>query len=126
MGDGASSTRCLPCPQLFNIYPRLGALLQLHRPVLRKIEEVQAILRALLKAPRAPAPRGGPVHSYVDALRQQSQVGASPSSPPGLGHPGPTGSSCPHSSPTAGGFPEPLSPPMKGVPVQPWGSGEDG
>ncbi|XP_070273148.1 LOW QUALITY PROTEIN: cytochrome P450 2W1 [Myotis yumanensis] len=59
-----------PGLQLFNIYPRLGALLQLHRPVLRKIDEVRAILRALLQA-RPPA--GGPVHSYVDALRQQGQ-----------------------------------------------------
>lgn len=69
-------------PQLFNIYPRLGALLQLHRPVLRKINEVRAILRALLEARRPPAPGGGPVHSYVDALRQQGQVWASPPPPP--------------------------------------------
>lgn len=79
----------LPRPQLFNIYPRLGALLQLHRPVLRKIDEVRAILRALLKAR---PPGGGPVHSYVDALRQQGQVWASaPPPPPRPGHPGPPG-----------------------------------
>ncbi|XP_010857320.1 PREDICTED: cytochrome P450 2W1-like, partial [Bison bison bison] len=38
-----------PSVQLFNLYPRLGALLQLHRPVLRKIEEGRAIPRALLE-----------------------------------------------------------------------------
>ncbi|XP_054422233.1 cytochrome P450 2W1 [Pteronotus mesoamericanus] len=62
-----------PGLQLFNLYPRLGALLQLHRPVLRKIEEVRAILRALLAARRASSPPGGPVRSYVDALIQQGQ-----------------------------------------------------
>ena len=62
------------CPQLFNMYPRLGALLQLHRPVLRKIEEVRAILRALLAVHRASLPRGGPVRSFVDALVQRGQV----------------------------------------------------
>ncbi|KAK1343640.1 hypothetical protein QTO34_016420 [Cnephaeus nilssonii] len=96
-----------PGLQLFNIYPRLGALLQLHRPVLRKIDEVRAILRALLEARRPPAPGGGPVHSYVDALRQQGQVWASPPPlPRSRGHPGPTWS-CPRSSPTAWGLPEP-------------------
>ncbi|XP_066198357.1 cytochrome P450 2W1 isoform X2 [Saccopteryx leptura] len=64
-----------PGLQLFNIYPRLGALLQLHQPVLRKIEEVRAILRTLLEARRPPAPGPGPVHSYVDALLQQGQGG---------------------------------------------------
>nr|KAF6269277.1 cytochrome P450 family 2 subfamily W member 1 [Pipistrellus kuhlii] len=64
-----------PGLQLFNLYPRLGALLRLHRPVLRKIEEVRAILRALLEARPAPAPGGGPVHSYADALRQHGQGG---------------------------------------------------
>ncbi|XP_066129655.1 cytochrome P450 2W1 isoform X6 [Saccopteryx bilineata] len=61
--------------ELFNIYPRLGALLQLHQPVLRKIEEVRAILRTLLEARRPPAPGPGPVRSYVDALLQQGQGG---------------------------------------------------
>ncbi|XP_019493007.1 PREDICTED: cytochrome P450 2W1 isoform X2 [Hipposideros armiger] len=64
-----------PGLQLFNIYPRLGALLRLHRPVLRKIEEVRAILTTLLEARRPPAPGGGPVHSYVDALIRQGQGG---------------------------------------------------
>ncbi|XP_066129652.1 cytochrome P450 2W1 isoform X3 [Saccopteryx bilineata] len=64
-----------PGLQLFNIYPRLGALLQLHQPVLRKIEEVRAILRTLLEARRPPAPGPGPVRSYVDALLQQGQGG---------------------------------------------------
>nr|XP_035145786.2 cytochrome P450 2W1 isoform X1 [Callithrix jacchus] len=62
-----------PGLQLFNIYPWLGALLQLHRPVLRKIEEVQAILRTLLEARRPHMRRGDPVRSYVDALIQQGQ-----------------------------------------------------
>lgn len=60
-------------PQLFNLYPRLGALLQLHRPVLRKIEEVRAILRALLEARRRRTPPRGPEQSYLDALIQQGQ-----------------------------------------------------
>ncbi|XP_053069123.1 cytochrome P450 2W1 isoform X3 [Acinonyx jubatus] len=62
-----------PSLQLFNIYPWLGALLQLHRPVLRKIEEVRAILRTLLETRRPPAPGAGPVQSYMDALIQQGQ-----------------------------------------------------
>ncbi|XP_037587177.1 cytochrome P450 2W1 isoform X1 [Cebus imitator] len=62
-----------PGLQLFNIYPWLGALLQLHRPVLCKIEEVQAILRTLLEARRPHVRRGDPVRSYVDALIQQGQ-----------------------------------------------------
>ncbi|XP_047694733.1 cytochrome P450 2W1 isoform X1 [Prionailurus viverrinus] len=62
-----------PSLQLFNIYPRLGALLQLHRPVLRKIEEVRAILKMLLETRRPPAPGAGPVQSYMDALIQQGQ-----------------------------------------------------
>ncbi|XP_036993741.2 cytochrome P450 2W1 [Artibeus jamaicensis] len=62
-----------PGLQLFNMYPWLGALLQLHRPVLRKIEEVRAILRDLLAVRRGASPRGGPVRSYVDALIQQGQ-----------------------------------------------------
>lgn len=67
--------RCLAlCPQLFNIYPWLGTLLQLHRPVLRKIEEVRAILRTLLEARRPSMPRRGPVQSYMDALIQEGQV----------------------------------------------------
>ncbi|KAM9057648.1 LOW QUALITY PROTEIN: cytochrome P450 2W1, partial [Megaptera novaeangliae] len=61
-----------PSLQLFNIYPWLRALLQLHRPVLRKVEAVRAILRTLLEAP-APAPGRGPVRSYLDALIQQGQ-----------------------------------------------------
>lgn len=65
-------------PQLFNLYPRLGALLQLHRPVLRKIEEVRAILRALLEARRHRTPPRGPQQSYLDALIQQGQVWARP------------------------------------------------
>uniref|UniRef100_A0A8C6ANG3 Cytochrome P450 family 2 subfamily W member 1 n=1 Tax=Monodon monoceros TaxID=40151 RepID=A0A8C6ANG3_MONMO len=51
-----------PGLQLLNIYPWLGALLQLHRPVLRKVEAVRAILRNLLEARR-----------YLDALIQQGQ-----------------------------------------------------
>ncbi|KAJ8792743.1 hypothetical protein J1605_019563 [Eschrichtius robustus] len=43
-----------PSLPLFNIYPWLGALLQLHRPVLPKVE-------------------AGPVQSYLDALIQQGQ-----------------------------------------------------
>lgn len=70
-----------PRHQLFNIYPRLGALLRLHRPVLRKIEEVRAILTTLLEARRPPAPGGGPVHSYVDALIRQGQVWPGPPPP---------------------------------------------
>ncbi|XP_065748333.1 LOW QUALITY PROTEIN: cytochrome P450 2W1 [Phocoena phocoena] len=62
-----------PGLQLFNIYPWLGALLQLHRPVLRKVEAVRAILRNLLEARRPPAPGRGPVQSYLDALIQQGQ-----------------------------------------------------
>ncbi|KAI4532058.1 hypothetical protein MG293_018572 [Ovis ammon polii] len=62
-----------PSVQLFNLYPRLGALLQLHRPVLRKIEEVRAILRALLEARRRRTPPRGPEQSYLDALIQQGQ-----------------------------------------------------
>ncbi|MXQ99916.1 hypothetical protein E5288_WYG017982 [Bos mutus] len=62
-----------PSVQLFNLYPRLGALLQLHRPVLRKIEEVRAILRALLEARRHRTPPRGPQQSYLDALIQQGQ-----------------------------------------------------
>ncbi|XP_045849710.1 cytochrome P450 2W1 [Meles meles] len=62
-----------PSLQLFNIYPWLGALLRLHRPVLQKIEEVRSILRTLLEGRRPPTPRGGPVKSYMDALIQQGQ-----------------------------------------------------
>lgn len=60
--------------QLFNTFPRLGALLRLHRPVLSKIEEVRAILRTLLKARRPPLPSDGPPLSYMEALLQQGQV----------------------------------------------------
>ncbi|KAM5229442.1 cytochrome P450 2W1 [Ctenodactylus gundi] len=63
-----------PSLQLFNLYPRMGALLGLHQPVLRKIEEVRAILRTLLQARRPVVSRGGPVRSYMDALIQQGQV----------------------------------------------------
>ncbi|KAM7331714.1 hypothetical protein ACRRTK_008422 [Alexandromys fortis] len=62
-----------PGIQLFNTFPRLGALLRLHRPVLSKIEEVRAILRTLLKARRPPLPSGGPLRSYMEALLQQGQ-----------------------------------------------------
>ncbi|XP_054350327.1 cytochrome P450 2W1 [Pongo pygmaeus] len=62
-----------PGLQLFNVYPWLGALLQLHRPVLRKIEEVRAILRTLLEVRRPHMRSGDPVCSYVDALIQQAQ-----------------------------------------------------
>ncbi|XP_036680425.1 cytochrome P450 2W1 isoform X6 [Balaenoptera musculus] len=62
-----------PSLQLFNIYPWLRALLQLHRPVLRKVEAVRAILRTLMEARRPPAPGRGPVRSYLDALIQQGQ-----------------------------------------------------
>ncbi|OWK11116.1 hypothetical protein Celaphus_00007376 [Cervus elaphus hippelaphus] len=62
-----------PSAQLFNLYPRLGALLQLHRPVLRKIEEVRAILRALLEARRRRTLPRGSERSYLDALIQQGQ-----------------------------------------------------
>ena len=79
-----SALTARPCPplQLFNLYPRLGALLQLHRPVLRKIEEVRAILRALLEARRRRTPPRGPEQSYLDALIQQGQVWARPASAP--------------------------------------------
>lgn len=60
--------------QLFNIYPRLGALLRLHRPLLRKIEEVRAILRASLRARHMPSPGSDSVQSYMDALIQKGQV----------------------------------------------------
>ncbi|XP_037362629.1 cytochrome P450 2W1 [Talpa occidentalis] len=62
-----------PGLQLFNIYPWLGALFQLHQPVLRKIEEVRVILRTLLQARRSPTPTRGPVQSYMDALMQKGQ-----------------------------------------------------
>ncbi|XP_062944511.1 cytochrome P450 2W1 [Cynocephalus volans] len=62
-----------PRLQLFNIYPWLGALLQLHRPILRKIEEVRTILRILLEARQPSKPQGLPVQSYADALIQQGQ-----------------------------------------------------
>ncbi|KAI5929700.1 cytochrome P450 2W1 isoform X4 [Manis javanica] len=62
-----------PSLQLFNIYPWLGALLQLHRPVLQKIEKVRTILRTLLEAQRPPTLQGGPVQSYMDALVRQCQ-----------------------------------------------------
>ncbi|XP_010634013.1 cytochrome P450 2W1 [Fukomys damarensis] len=62
-----------PSLQVFNIYPRLGALLGLHRPVLHKIEKVRAILKTILEARRCPTSRGGPLQSYVDALIQQGQ-----------------------------------------------------
>ncbi|XP_021520321.1 cytochrome P450 2W1 [Meriones unguiculatus] len=61
-----------PGIQLFNTFPRLGALLRLHRPILSKIEEVRAILRTLLEAHRPPLPSGRP-RSYVEALLQQGQ-----------------------------------------------------
>lgn len=69
------------CPahtQLFNTFPRLGAFLRLHRPVLSKIEEVRTILRTLLEERRPPLPTGGPAQSYVEALLQQGQVWAGP------------------------------------------------
>ncbi|XP_036680427.1 cytochrome P450 2W1 isoform X8 [Balaenoptera musculus] len=53
--------------------PACRALLQLHRPVLRKVEAVRAILRTLMEARRPPAPGRGPVRSYLDALIQQGQ-----------------------------------------------------
>ncbi|XP_007941326.1 cytochrome P450 2W1 [Orycteropus afer afer] len=62
-----------PGLQMFNVFPRLGALLQLHGPVLRKVEEVRAVLRALLEARRRHLLRGGPVQGYVDALIRQGQ-----------------------------------------------------
>ncbi|XP_040845878.1 cytochrome P450 2W1-like [Ochotona curzoniae] len=62
-----------PSVQLFNLYPWLGALLQLHRPLLSKIEQVRDILRTLLEARRASGPGPGPAHSYADALMQQAQ-----------------------------------------------------
>uniref|UniRef100_A0A8D1LKR8 Cytochrome P450 2W1 n=1 Tax=Sus scrofa TaxID=9823 RepID=A0A8D1LKR8_PIG len=62
-----------PSIQLFNICPWLGALLQLHRPVLRKIEQVRALLRTLLEARRPHPPSQGRVQSYLDALIQQGQ-----------------------------------------------------
>ncbi|XP_063090067.1 cytochrome P450 2W1 isoform X2 [Cavia porcellus] len=63
-----------PSLQLFNIYPWLGTFLGLHRPVMRKIEKVRAILKTILEQRRCTTPRGGPVQSYVDALIQQSQI----------------------------------------------------
>lgn len=65
-----------PSSQLFNTFPRLGTTLQLHRPVLKKIEEMQVILKSVLDARRTALSRGGPVRSYVDALIQQGQVWA--------------------------------------------------
>ncbi|XP_005080049.1 cytochrome P450 2W1 [Mesocricetus auratus] len=62
-----------PGIQLFNTFPRLGALLRLHRPVLSKIEEVRTILRTLLEAQRPPSPSGGPTRSYMEALLQRGQ-----------------------------------------------------
>ncbi|XP_053411256.1 cytochrome P450 2W1 [Nycticebus coucang] len=62
-----------PGLQLFNIYPWLGALLQLHRPVLRKIEEIRTILKTLLEEQRPLKPKGHPVQSYVDALIREGQ-----------------------------------------------------
>ncbi|XP_004386030.1 cytochrome P450 2W1 [Trichechus manatus latirostris] len=62
-----------PGLQMFNVFPQLGAVLQLHRPVLLKIEEVRAILKTLLEARRRHALRGSPVQGYVDALIQQGQ-----------------------------------------------------
>ncbi|XP_073931520.1 cytochrome P450 2W1 isoform X5 [Castor canadensis] len=62
-----------PSIQLFNTFPRLGTTLQLHRPVLKKIEEMQVILKSVLDARRTALSRGGPVRSYVDALIQQGQ-----------------------------------------------------
>lgn len=80
-GAASSSLLLLPPTQLFNVYPWLGALLQLHRPVLRKIEEVRAILRTLLEARRPHMRPGDPVCSYVDALIQQGQVCQDPGPP---------------------------------------------
>ncbi|XP_069889497.1 cytochrome P450 2W1 [Dipodomys merriami] len=57
--------------QMFNIFPWLGALLQLHRPVLRKIKEVQAILKIFLDERQRDW--CGSVKSYMDALIQQGQ-----------------------------------------------------
>ncbi|XP_023378160.1 cytochrome P450 2W1 [Pteropus vampyrus] len=57
--------------QLYNVMPRLGALLQLQRPIMRKVAELRAILRTLLEARRAPAAEEGPAHSYVEALIRQ-------------------------------------------------------
>ncbi|XP_075384314.1 cytochrome P450 2W1 [Tenrec ecaudatus] len=62
-----------PSLQMFNIFPRLGALLGLHRPVLRKIQAVRGILKTLLRARRRHVLRGGPVQGYVDALIMQGQ-----------------------------------------------------
>ncbi|XP_006859948.1 PREDICTED: cytochrome P450 2W1-like [Chrysochloris asiatica] len=62
-----------PSLQMFNIFPRLGALLQLHQPVLRKIEKVRAILVTLLEARRRHVLAGGTVQGYVDALILQDQ-----------------------------------------------------
>ncbi|XP_004617320.1 cytochrome P450 2W1 [Sorex araneus] len=58
-----------PALQLFNIYPRLGALLQLHRPLLLKVEQVRAILRASLRDRPVP----GASYSYMDALLRKGQ-----------------------------------------------------
>lgn len=79
--------RCPAHFQLFNTFPRLGALLRLHRPVLSKIEEVRAILRTLLEAQRPPLSSGRPVQSYMEALLQRGQVWAGPGFPqsPGVG-----------------------------------------
>lgn len=71
-------------PQLYNVMPRLGALLQLQRPIMRKVAELRAILRTLLEARRAPAAEEGPAHSYVEALIRQVHVwaGHTPSAAP--------------------------------------------
>lgn len=72
-GGSVGALTLPPRPQLFNICPWLGALLQLHRPVLRKIEQVRALLRTLLEARRPHPPSQGRVQSYLDALIQQGQ-----------------------------------------------------
>lgn len=81
-GGSVGALTLPPRPQLFNICPWLGALLQLHRPVLRKIEQVRALLQTLLEARRPHPPSQGRVQSYLDALIQQGQVRPSPASPP--------------------------------------------
>ncbi|XP_007525178.2 cytochrome P450 2W1 isoform X1 [Erinaceus europaeus] len=59
-----------PCVQLFNLFPWLGTLLGLHRPVLRRVEEIRAILRDLLPT----RPPSSPPCSYLDALTQEAQL----------------------------------------------------
>ncbi|KAM6155808.1 cytochrome P450 2W1 [Rhynchocyon petersi] len=62
-----------PRLQMFNTFPWLGTLFQLHQPVLHKIEEVRTIITTLLETRRRHVLQGGLVQGYMDALVQLSQ-----------------------------------------------------